>query len=144
MGAGAVVYSPMGRPAPLSQQRPSAETIIPELQNLKLGDRILDGPPELNCSFIVEGLDPNRHLVLHSTEHLPPGWAERGAGIDFTWVFVLGDLGDGQTRFQFRCRARLWPAWTRAFYLAVMVPADFVMARQMMRGLKARVESTQA
>ena len=67
---------------------PSADVIVPGLQHLKLGDRVLDGPPELKCSFIVEALEPNRHLVLHSTEHLPPGWAERGAGIPFTWAFV--------------------------------------------------------
>jgi hypothetical protein len=123
---------------------PSANVIVPELQNLKLGDRILDGPPELNCSFIVEGLEPNRHLVLHSKEHLPPGWVERGAGIDFTWAFVIEDLGAGRTRLQFRCRARLWPRWVRASYALAMVPADFVMARQMMRGLKSRVERTNA
>jgi hypothetical protein len=123
---------------------PSAEAIVPELQHLELGDRVLDGPPELHCSFIVEGLEANRHLVLHSTEHLPPGWAERGAGIDFTWVFVLDDLGDGRTRFHFRCRARLWPRWARAVYVLAMVPADFVMARQMMRGLTSRVERTDA
>jgi hypothetical protein len=121
---------------------PSADVIVPGLQNLELGDRVLDGPPELNCSFIVEGLEPNRHLVLHSAEHLPPGWAERGAGIDFTWAFVLEDLGDGRTCLHFRCRARLWPAWVRAFYLLAMIPADFVMARQMMCGLKTRVERT--
>jgi hypothetical protein len=122
------------------QNGPSADVIIPELQHLQLGDRILDGPPELNCGFVVEGIEPDRHLVLHSTEHLPPSWAERGAGIDFTWVFVLTDLHDGRTRLHFRCRAHLWPRWARAIYVVAMVPADFVMARQMMRGLAARAE----
>lgn len=119
----------------------SAETIVPELQHLAVGDRILDGPPEANCAFVVDALESNRHLVLHSTEHLPQGWAERfGAWIDFTWAFVLDDVGDGSTRFSFRSRARLGPSWVRAFYRAVMVPADFVMARQMLRGVKARAE----
>jgi len=120
---------------------PSADTIRPELQGLKVGDRILDGPPEARCVFVVDALDPNRHLVLHSTEHLPPGWAERyGASIDFTWSFVLDDLGDGRTRFAFRNRCRLEPGWVRAFYVAVMIPADFVMARQMTHGVKDRAE----
>lgn len=121
---------------------PSADVIVPELQNLNVGDVVLDGPPEANCSFTVEGLEQNRYLVLHSREHLPPGWAERGAGIDFTWVFVLDDLGDGRTRLLFRCRARLWPLWVRAIYLAAMIPADFVMSRQMLRGISSRVERT--
>jgi hypothetical protein len=122
---------------------PSAERIVPELQHLAVGDRILDAPPEMRCAFVVEGLAPNRHLVLRSTEHLPPGWAERfGAWIDFTWVFVLDALDDGRTRFLFRSRSRLGPAWVRAFYRVVMVPADFVMASQMLRGVKVRAERT--
>ena len=120
---------------------PSADVVVPELQHLEVGDRILDGPPEAQCAFVVDALDPNRHLVLHSTDHLPPGWAERyGASIDFTWAFVLGDLGDGRCRFVFRSRCRLQPRWVRAVYVGMMVPADFVMARQMLRGVKARAE----
>jgi hypothetical protein len=122
------------------QNGPSAETIIPELQDLAVGDRVLDGPPELNCGFVVASLERDHHLVLHSTEHLPPGWAERGAGIDFSWAFVLDDLGDGRTRFRFRCRARLWPWWVRAVYILAMVPADFVMSRQLMHGVTRRAE----
>jgi hypothetical protein len=52
---------------------PSADRIVPEWQHLAVGDRILDGPPEANTAFVVEDLEPNRYLVLHSTEHLPPG-----------------------------------------------------------------------
>lgn len=120
---------------------PSADRIVPELQHLKVGDRLLDGPPEAHCSFVVELLQPDQYLVLHSTEHLPPGWADRfGAWIDFTWTFVLRDLGDGRTRFQFRSRSRLGPRLVRIVYLVVLVPADFVMARQMLRGVKRRAE----
>ncbi len=120
---------------------PSAERIIPELQHLSVGDRILDGPPEVNCAFVVAELEPGRHLVLHSTEHLPPGWAERfGASIDFSWAFALGPLEGERTRFIFRSRGRVEPAWVGAFYTAVIVPADFVMSRQMLRGVKERVE----
>jgi hypothetical protein len=122
---------------------PSADTIVPELQQLAVGDRILDGPPEAKCAFVVAGFDANHHLVLHSREHLPPGWAERyGAWIDFTWAFVLDDLGEGRTRFVFRSRSRVGPRWVRACYLAAVVPADFVMSRQMLRGVKHRAEGS--
>lgn len=122
---------------------PSAETIVPELQHLAVGDHIMDGPPEAKCAFRVEILEPSRSLVLRSREHLPPGWAERfGAWIDFTWAFVLDDLPDSRTRFQFRSRGRVGPRWVRTVYSAVIVPADFVMARQMLRGVKARAERT--
>jgi hypothetical protein len=120
---------------------PSADRIVPELQHLAVGDRILDGPPDAQCAFVVAELEAERHLVLHSTEHLPPGWAERfGAGIDFSWAFVLHDLGDGRTRFAFRTRASASPRWVAALYACAVVPADFVMSRQLLRGVRARAE----
>ena len=115
---------------------PSAERIIPELHRLKVGDRIPDGRPEAQCSFVVEQLVSDHHLVLHSREHLPSGWAERfGATIDLTWVFVLDDLHDGRARFIVRSRSRVGPLWVAALYVAAMVPADLVMSRQMLRGV---------
>jgi hypothetical protein len=124
---------------------PSADILVPELQGLAAGDRLLDGPPQAGCSFVVHDLEPPRHLVLHSTEHLPPGWADRfGAGIDWTWAFVLDPVHGGRTRFLFRTRARLRPWWVTAFYRTVLVPADFVMSRQMLRGVKERAERTSA
>jgi hypothetical protein len=124
---------------------PSADRIIPELQHLAVGDRILDGPPEANCAFVVATLDPYRDLVLHSSQHLPPRWADRfGATIDFSWAFHLHDVGDGRTRFVFRSRMRAAPGWVRAVYLAAILPADFVMSRQMLRGVKTRAEATTA
>jgi hypothetical protein len=89
---------------------PSADRLVPEWQHLQVGDRILDGAPEMNCAFVVRLLEPNRHLVLHSREHLPPQWAERyGASIDWSWAFVLDRLPDGRTRFIFRSRFHLEP-----------------------------------
>jgi hypothetical protein len=124
---------------------PSAEALVPEWQPLAAGDRILDGPPEAHCAFVVDDLDPPRYLVLHSREHLPPGWADRfGAGIDWTWAFVLDPVDAERSRFLFRTRVRLRPWWVAACYWAVGVPADFVMSRQMLRGVKSRAERTTA
>jgi hypothetical protein len=124
---------------------PSAETLVPEWQQLAVGDRILDGPPEAHCDFVVEDLDPARRLVLHSREHLPPGWADRfGAGIDWTWAFVLDGLEGGRSRLLVRSRVRLYPWWVAALYRALVVPADFVMSRQMLRGVATRARRTTA
>jgi hypothetical protein len=124
---------------------PSADRIVSEWQQLQVGDRVLDGRPETNCTFVVRLVEPNRCLVLQSRDHLPPGWADRyGASIDWSWAFVLDRLPGNRTRFVLRSRVRLEPAWVRAFYLVVVVPADFVMARQMLRGVRARAESTTA
>ncbi|MGY1735756.1 hypothetical protein [Geodermatophilus sp. SYSU D00684] len=122
---------------------PSADRLVPAWQHLAVGDRVLDGPPEAHCAFTVAELAPPRHLVLHSREHLPPGWAERfGAGIDWSWAFVLDPLEGGRTRFLFRTRARLRPWWVAAAYRLAVVPADLVMSRQMLRGVRSRAERT--
>ena len=55
---------------------------------------------------------------------------------------MLDDLEDGRTRFIFRSRFDLGPWWVAAGYWLLLVPADFVMARQMLRGVKARAERT--
>ena len=67
-----------------------------------------------------------------------------GASIDWSWAFVLTDLPDRKTRFTIRSRLALTPRWVEAFYLAVIVPADFIMSRQMLRGVKNRAKRTTA
>jgi hypothetical protein len=120
----------------------SADRILPELQRLRAGDFVPDGPPEAGVGFVVDALEPERHLVLHSRTHLPPGWAERfGARIDWTWAFLLDPIDAQRTRFRFRCRGRVGPPWLAAAYWIVITPADLVMSRQMMQGVKARAES---
>lgn len=121
---------------------PSADRIVPELQHLCVGDWIPDGSPDTHCGFVVKQLEPRRHLVLHSTEHLPPDFQQRfDAWIDWSWQFVLRELDGGHTRFIFRSRARLGPTWLGAAYWLAIVPADFVMGRQMLHGVKRRVEA---
>ena len=93
----------------------SADRIHPEWQDLTVGDRVLDGDPSTECWFVVNEIEPYRHLVLHSTSHLPPEFRDRfGAAIDWSWSFVLRDLGDGRSRFHFRTRAKVAPSgWRR-------------------------------
>ena len=43
---------------------PSATTIVPALQHLKVGDGVPDGPPQSGCAFVVTRLEPERHLVV--------------------------------------------------------------------------------
>jgi hypothetical protein len=119
---------------------PSAEAIIPQFQTLEVGDFIPDGRPETECGFIVREIDPNRALVLHSTSHLPRAWRNR-ASLDWSWAFVLLPTDDGmRTRFLFRSRWVTTPWWLTTGGWLGIVPADFVMARDMLRGVKRRAE----
>jgi hypothetical protein len=121
--------------------RPSADAVVPELQDLAVGDFVPDGPPETECGFVVEALEPARLLVLHSTSHLPLTWRRRGiASVDWTWTFSLRAVDGGRaTRLVFRWRSRTSPGWLTAGAQALVVPADWVMSRGMLRGLRLRV-----
>ena len=89
-------------------------------------------------------LQPERYLLLQSTTHLPRSWRDRGiAALDWTWVFLLYPVdGGARTRFVFRWRGRTHPWWLRLLCHAVIVPADFLMSRDMLRGLRQRAERT--
>jgi hypothetical protein len=111
------------------------------LRDLDVGDTIPDGPPD-TAKFVVVEVDAPHTLVLHSTTHLPNAWREEfGAGIDWTWSFRLSELPGGGTRLQLRVRGRTAPPWLTATYLATIIPADFIMAGGMLRGIKRRAES---
>jgi hypothetical protein len=80
--------------------------------------------------------------VLHSTSHLPASWRRTNrAALDWSWAFVLQPVDGGRrTRFVFRSRWTTSPWWLTRGGRLVIVPADFVMARSMLRGVKARAE----
>lgn len=120
---------------------PSADRLDPALvRDLRVGDTVPDGAPG-TAWFVVERADPPNVLVLHSRTHLPPGWRDRyGAELDWVWTFDLREDA-GRTRLLVRNRGWVRPWWVNAGYLALIVPADHVMATGMLRGLKQRVEA---
>jgi len=113
----------------------SATRIHPELQDLKVGDRVDTGSlGSLRIGSPVTILDPNHVLVIGS------------------WSFVLQRLPDDTTRLLVRERDRGWmrAAVPRRFGLLRAVgglidyligePLHFLMMRGMMLGLKERTE----
>jgi hypothetical protein len=125
---------------------PSADRILPELQNLAAGDVILDGPPG-TAYFTVAALEPHRLLALHSTAHLRflfpaevrenPRWGIAG---EFSWAFVLREMEGGKTRLILRTRGNAAPPLYRYFVAAFLPLADWALARKMLRGIKRRAE----
>jgi hypothetical protein len=120
----------------------SLDRLDPRLvRELRVGDVIPDGPPG-TAYYVVHEVAPGKVLVLRSTTHLPPGWEERfGARFTWTWCFSLYELTGGCTRVHLRVRGRTHPWWLTALYVGLLVPADFVMATGMLRGIKTRAES---
>lgn len=120
----------------------SLDHLDPNLvRDLKVGDTLPDGPPG-TAQYVVHEVEAPRLLVLRSTSHIPPGWDDRyDARITWTWSFTLTSVGDGSTCVHLRVRGRMSPRWFAAFYVSTIVPADFVMATGMLRGLKKRAEA---
>jgi hypothetical protein len=111
--------------------RPSATRVIPELQELRVGQWVPMGPGEPNegTAFQVHAFDENRWLL----------WAKP----DSTWVWLLRELPRGRTRLITRVRVHY--DWSRPLYsmlgVALMELGDFAMMRRMLLGIKARAEA---
>jgi hypothetical protein len=114
---------------------PSADQVLPEFQQLKVGDTVPDGP-EGTARFTVAAITPSQVLALLDSEgtHIP--------NTTFTWVFVLREIDAATTRLILRTRAT-YPVrwWTTPLAYLALGPADFLMAHVMMlRGIKQRAE----
>jgi len=112
----------------------SANRIVPELQNIGVGDKVLLGP---EFGYEVAVLEPGRCLVLRGgfpLENIAPPY-------DSTWAFVLRAEPDETTRLLVRERY----AYKRPWAPLIVEPTEalsFVMSQKMLRGIKARAERT--
>jgi len=103
--------------------RASADHVVPELQDLQIGDQILMGP---GMGPAVRAMEPNRYLVA----------GDREGG---SWCLALNPAAGG-TRLVSRWRVR-WPLTpATVFWVLLSDPGAFVMERRMLKGIKARVE----
>jgi hypothetical protein len=112
--------------------RPSATTIVTEFQHLELGGRVPMSPSARHVertSFEVASFVENSWLLW--TKH------------DSTWAWQLTPT-DGGTRLVTRiCAVYDWHHPVSALVGVVLMEfGDFAMLRRMLRGIKARAEST--
>jgi hypothetical protein len=111
--------------------RPSATTIEPQWQDLRVGQWIPMSPkppPTERTAFRVDSFEVDRWLL----------WAKP----DSTWSWQLTPTGGGGTRLVNRIHAVY--DWSRpldaSLAIVLMEFGDFAMNRRMMRGIKARAE----
>jgi hypothetical protein len=107
--------------------RPSADRVVPELQDLAVGDQILMVP---GMGPRVRAIEPGRYLLTGDTE-------------GGTWCLALRPVAGG-TRLVSRWRVRWSPTPATAFWILLSDPGAFVMERRMLKGIKARVERAAA
>jgi hypothetical protein len=124
----------------------SVDRIMPELQNLHVGELIRLGPQGYPC-FSTAAIDPPHALILISANpqtgepvlHDPqPG---KGYSIA-TWQFYLHPLEGNITRLLVRQRLAYSPdiAWV----WRLTEPVAFVMERKMLLGIRERAEGQTA
>jgi hypothetical protein len=111
--------------------RPSATRILPEFQQLAVGDEI---PLGQGPSWPVAVIEPCRALVLDMRNM---------GGIDWVWQFGLYAVDERRTQLVSRSRVRARSVWTRLLTYAIE-PAGFVMTRRMLLGLQQRAETRRA
>ena len=124
---------------------PSANRIIPELQNLRAGDIMPSSPPIRlgkttlvgpEDGFKVEVIEPNHYLVLTSSGIGP--W--RQPNPDAVWTFYLEPIDENSTRLIERLRNDSRPPFSSVLTYPVFEPGDFLMMRKQMLTLKRLVE----
>jgi len=107
---------------------PSAEEIIPEFQNLRVGDTI---PLSRSAAARVEVLEPNEFMLLvvedESAEHQT-----------WTWAWGLYPDGPSATRLVTRLRVDLDSRLSNLYLDAF----EIVMMSKCLLGIKRRVEAT--
>jgi hypothetical protein len=108
--------------------RPSAERILPEFQQLAVGDAI---PVGRGAAFPVSDLKPNQRLVMSGRE----------AGFAWSWEIALFSLAGHRTRLISRNRARMPETTGSKLFMLVLEPAAFLMTRKMLLGIKHRAEA---
>jgi hypothetical protein len=133
----------------LLREEPSANRIIPEFQDLKVGDIILDGPSG-TAYFMVAALEPNKVLALYSNSHpryLVPSFLRDNPKIgisgEFSWVFILNEVDAHKTRLIVRARANYGPHLFRILVRPIFWPVNFLLTRRMLCSIKQRVEKTE-
>jgi hypothetical protein len=108
--------------------KPSARTIVADLQGLSAGDFIpMIAGTDVGC-WVKEIQPPLRMLW----------WDRKG---DFSWEWVLSPAGAAGTRLVTRIRERYPPLFSRRMLYAIVASTgDIVMSRKQLLGIKDRAE----
>lgn len=124
--------------------KPPANHILPEYQDLKVGDIVPDGPPG-SAFYEVVGLEENRLLLLYATTHFnyiapqfvyKTRYAPKGA---FCWAFILDEIDRNHTRLVSWWRSAGSPKTAFNLIIPFISLIDRAHQREILKGIKRRV-----
>lgn len=108
-------------------EQPSVDRILPEYQNLRVGDML---PYAVGTHMTVEAVEPNRALLL----------AFRQRDVVVTQSWSLYPVDDERTRLVLRVRVSM-PITLRSLpALLVLDPSEFIMVRKQLLVIRWRAE----
>lgn len=126
----------------------SARRIIPELQELKIGDKIWMHPRIMPLT--VTAIEHERFLVfltrvdIQNNSYFEIGDSMPEQYVNSSWAFVLNNIGDKSTRLVVRSRLDYNPnAMNTLAWRVFTDPISFVMERKMLYNIKRISESSQ-
>jgi hypothetical protein len=126
--------------------KPAATEILPAYQSLEKGDIIPDGPPG-SAYYNVINLKQNRLLLLHATSHFKymapqflykTRFAPRGS---FCWAFIIEKIEDGRSQLISWWQAEGYPKAGFILFKPFLILMDGAHQRQILQGIKRRVET---
>ncbi len=121
----------------------NADRILPEFQNLKVGDVIHLHPK--SPPIPVVAIEPNRYILLHAcnsvSTHVDSN--EPDEYVNVSWLFYLKPIDDTSCRLISRWRSdyKQTLANKLGYGPTFIEPISFVMDRKMLLGIKERVEA---
>lgn len=126
------IHRLLGVAGSVDDPRGSANRIIPELQNLEVGDEIRMMPEDMGApGYTVVSIEPDQALVTHIDDENA-----------VSWVWVLDPLDAETTRLIVRFRQKWEPG---LMGLAIWIGDELgslVMQPGTLRGIKQRAEAT--
>ncbi|HEU4927442.1 MAG TPA: hypothetical protein VFT24_10360 [Vicinamibacterales bacterium] len=117
-------------------RRPSAVSIVPELQHPAVG-AIFPALPGTTEGFILLAFERERVLTL--------GWPGQDGSPEVTWTFVLNEITPGVTRLVVRVRSvsgYRFHYLPRSLATLLTRVVHFIMQRKQLLGIRRRAEST--
>ncbi len=125
------IHHLLGVAGSVDDDRGSANRIIPELQNLKVGDEIRMMPDDMGApGYTVVSIEPDRALVTHIDD-------ENAA----SWVWVLDPIDAETTRLITRFRQTWEPGLMGLTFWIADELGSLVMTPKTLSGIKKRAEA---